>query len=493
MTIRVLGTPWAAPGEQQFSLPTSLMLKLALGEAPEHVPSIRDVTRGALPAAQSIDGGPVDRLLAAFAGCFRAVRPFSAVANRWTPGQAHCGYDAVEHATGMARTLLVRVPAGAPIDVLCDALAQLVSVESVTPNYVAVVPMDAPGRLAPVPQAAPSARDARAMVRMAPAHAIEPGDSGVVVGLIDSGIARQHPEFAHTFRAGADTVRLEPGDLSPGVQLLSGHGHRGDFPEDRFVGHGMGCAGIIAAEGVAMPRGLGGDCRILPMRALAAARLPGKPHAVGLGAIADLDRALKLAVDLGAKIINMSFGTDDTAIDPQRPKPHADTVAYAAARGCILVAASGNNGSVTRYWPAAYPQVIAVGAVSDEGLPSSFSTRGPHVALCAPGERVLTSAIDAYQLATGTSFAAPFVAGAAALLVAHAQRRAYPLDGDTVRELLVTTARPFAPGAADGCGAGVLDAAAALQALSQRIDAYDAAGDDGRTQDPCKEGGADDG
>lgn len=493
MTIRALGTPWASPGERQFSLPTSLMIKLALGEAPEHVPSIRDVTRGAVAAAQRIDGGPVDRILAAYAGHFRAVRPFSAVSNRWVPGQAHCGYDAVEQTTGVARTLLLRVPAGTPIGALCDMLAQVATVESATPNYVAVVPMDAPGRLAPPPQPAPSGQDARAMVRMAEAHAIERGDSGVVVGLIDSGIARRHPEFVRAFRTGADTVRVDADDLSPGVQLLGGHGHRGDFPEDRFVGHGMGCAGIIAAEGVAMPRGLGGDCRILPMRALAAARLPGKRHAVGLGAIADLDRAIKLAVDLGAKVINMSFGTDDSAIRPNSPRPHADTVAYAAARGCILVAASGNNGGFTRYWPAAYPQVIAVGAVGDDARPAAFSTRGPHVALCAPGEKVMTSAIEAYQLATGTSFAAPFVAGAAALLVAYAHRRAYPLDGPTVRELLVTTASPFAPGAAEGCGAGILDAAAALRALAARIDAYDTAGEDGCTRGGSREGSADDG
>jgi subtilisin family serine protease len=471
----------ALGGEGLSWLPTSLVLKLAPGEAPEHVPSIRDVTRGALAAAEYLDGGPLDRILNAYAGRFRAVRPFSAVANRWLPGHAHLGYDATEHSTGMARTLLVRVPAGTPIGALCDALAQITKVECTTPNYVAVVPMESPGRLAPPPRGAAARPDARTMVRLAEAHALEPGDNGVVVGLVDSGIARQHPEFARTFRAGADTVRMEPGDVSPGVQLLSGHGRRGDFPEDRYVGHGMGCAGIIAAQGVAMPRGLGGECRILPMRALAAARLPGKDHAVGLGAIADLDRALKLAVDLGAKIINMSFGTDDGAIAPNGPKPHADTVAYAAARGCILIAASGNNGGYTRYWPAAYPDVIAVGAVGDDARPTHFSTRGAHVALCAPGDQVLTSSIEGYQLATGTSFAAPFVAGAAALLLAYAQRRAYPLDGRAVRELLASSARPFGPGDTTGCGSGILDAAGALQALSAQIDAYVAAGDDGPT------------
>ena len=109
--------------------------------------------------------------------------------------------------------------------------------------------------------------------------------------------------------------------------------------------------------------------------------------------------AVKLAVDLGAKVINMSFGTDDSALAARSPKPHADVVDYALARGCILVAASGNNGRTTRYWPAAYPGVIAVGAVGDDRRPTSFSTRGEHVALSAPGEQVLTTALNVLQRA----------------------------------------------------------------------------------------------
>jgi subtilisin family serine protease len=325
------------------------------------------------------------------------------------------------------------------------------------------------------------------MIRLAEAHAIEPGDDGVVVGLVDSGVEK-HPEFPHTFRAGFDTVRLESADVAPGVQLLGDHRRSDGNPEDRFVGHGMGCAGIIAGEGLRMPRGLGGACRIIPMRALAAARLPGKNNAVGLGAISDLDMAMKLAVDLGAKIINMSFGTDDSALAPHSPKPHADTVAYAVARGCILIAASGNNGRETIYWPAAYPDVIAVGAVGADRRPTAFSTRGGHVALCAPGEHVLTTAIDGYQYATGTSFAAPFAAGAAALLVARSHRRARPIDAETVRDILMRTAQPFAVSGVSGCGAGILDAAAALAALDQDIDR--ALGQPGDGDD---DGGADDG
>ncbi|WP_372665930.1 S8 family peptidase [Amycolatopsis kentuckyensis] len=468
MTIRRLGAPWAAPGDRQYSLPTSLMVKLALGEAPEHVPAVRDVVRGARTAASSIDGGAVDRVIGERAGTFRAARLFSAAGGAHRPGRGHVGYDAVEQATGVARTLILRVPSGTPVGQLCETLAQIPIVESAGPDYVSVTPFHAAAA------GAPDGDDgwaARRMVRMAEAHAVEPGDDGVVVGLVDSGISSRHAEFPRTFRAGFDTVRLETADVAAGVELLGDHRRDDGDPEDRFVGHGMGCAGIIAAEGHAMPRGLGGACRIIPMRALAAARLPGKTAAIGLGSLSDLDLAVKLVVDLGAKVITMSFGTDDTALAPSSPKPHADVVRYALERGCVLVAASGNNGRETRYWPAAHPGVIAVGAVAGNGLPAAFSTRGEHVALCAPGEQVLTTALgNGYQYATGTSFAAPFAAGAAALLVAHSHRRARPIDAETVRRILMRTAQPFAAGDQAGCGAGVLDAAAALAALDEELD-----------------------
>ena len=484
MTIRALGIPWASPGERQFSLPTSLMLKLALGEAPESIPAVRDVARNVLPAATSIGHAAIDRILCERTGGFRAARLFSAAGGPSGPGCGHVGYDVIEETTGMARTLLLRVPAGTPVGPLCESLAQISVVESASPNYVAVTPFDAVSSIVRPDDA--EAWAPRRMVRLAEAHAIEPGDDGVVVGLVDSGICRQHAEFARTFRAGFDTVRLESGDIAPGIELLGDHRRNDSNPEDRFVGHGMGCAGIIAAEGREMPPGLGGSCRIIPMRALAAARLPGKTTAVGLGAISDLDMAVKLAVDLGAKLINMSFGTDDSALAPRSPKPHADVVDYALARGCILIAASGNNGRETRYWPAAYPGVIAVGAVDNDRRPTAFTTRGDHVALSAPGEAVLTTSISGYQQATGTSFAAPFVAGAAALLVARSHRRARPIDAETVRDILMRTAQPFAAGAAPGCGAGILDAAAALAALDQDIDR--ALGDQAEA-----DGGADDG
>lgn len=444
---------------------SSILVKLPLGEAPEQTPVLLDVNARALSPATHIDGGPIDRIVSRLAGAVRAARLHGARASALQIGARHRGYDDLEQTTGVARTLLLRLPAGAPIAELCDRLAQLPSVESVTPNYFSCTQLDFEQVQVP---AADEAWAPRRAVHMAEALAMEPGDPAVLIGLIDSGIAVQHPEFPERFRAGYDTVRLQPRDIAAGMELLGDFRQDDDDPSDQFVGHGMACAGIIGAAGKQMPAGLAGDTRIIPMRALGAVKLPGKAMPVGLGAIADLDMAMKLCIDLGARIINMSFGTDDRSLHPSSPRPHRDIVDYALARGCILVAASGNNGLETRYWPAAYPEVIAVGATNALDKVAGFTTRGPHVDLCAPGERILTTAIDGYQYATGTSFAAPFVSAAAALLVAHAARHAYVLDAAAVRDILIRSARPFAA-PTTGCGAGILDAAAALQTLRADI------------------------
>jgi subtilisin family serine protease len=232
----------------------------------------------------------------------------------------------------------------------------------------------------------------------------------------------------------------------------------------------MACAGIVGALGLGMPPGLAGASQVLPLRALGAAKVPGTEQAVGVGAASDLDMAMKIAVDLSAKVINMSFGTDDEQLEPGSPRPHEEVIKYALDRGCVLVAASGNSGRATTYWPAAYPGVIAVGAVDAAGRPAPFSTHGPHVSLCAPGDHVRSLGLAGYQDVTGTSFAAPFVAATAALMVARAQRRSTPVDSRTIRRLLMTSAAPFSGPAAPGCGAGILDAAAALRALDAWID-----------------------
>jgi subtilisin family serine protease len=483
MTIRALGMSWAAPGDRVFSMPRDVLVTMALGEDPAEVPALFDVKRGQANASNSIDGGPVDRIVGELAGSFRAAHVHASAASIALPGQRHLGYSAAEQLTGLARTFILRLPAGAPVGRIAQTLSQISTVTSASPNYVAVTPFNAE----PLAKsfADPKGDDAlrsRALIRAPEALNFEPGDPAVLVGLIDSGIALDHPEIAGKYRAGYDTVQMTDGSCGEGVKLLGDHDRFDRDPTDRFVGHGMGCAGIIGGLGVMMPQGLAGLAQIIPLRALAAAKVPGQGNAIGLGAIADLDAAVKLAVDLGAKVINMSFGTDDTALSPTSPKPHADVVRYALDRGCILVAASGNNGRETRYWPAAYEGVIAVGACGLDKRPTGFSTRGDHVALCAPGERVLSCGLTGYAHITGTSFAAPFVAAAAALLVARGQRRSCPVDGFLAREALTQSAQPFAGDQTKGCGAGVLNALGALKALDSMIDQL-VADDPGRKED----------
>jgi subtilisin family serine protease len=477
MTAAQLAMPWA-PAKHGYCLPGSIVVKMALGEAPDSIPAAADVRRGRLAAAQSLDGGVIDRIINRFAGDIRVTHVHTAAARILQPDARQLPFNDREQILGLARTFRFDVPFGTPIGPLIDSLNQIPTVEAAMPNHVCVTPFGSAMRMVQDTDWTPWQ-----MIRAHEALAYEPGDPAVIVAIVDTGVASQHPELAGRLRPGFDTVQLGKSDLALGLELLGDSSRVDTYPTDRFVGHGMGCAGIIGALGQSMPPGLAGDTQILPLRALGAARFPGKTQAVGIGATTDLDMAMKMAVDLGAKVINMSFGTDDSALDPGAPKPHADVIAYALERGCVLVAASGNNGSETLYWPAAYPGVIAVGAVGANAKPSSFSTRGDHVALCAPGERILTLSLDGYQQATGTSFAAPFTAATAALLVARAQRRSTPLDSVQVRRLLAASATAFSAPQVVGCGAGILNAFAALQALDAFIDKTTSDNDSGYDED----------
>ena len=462
MTPRDLTTPWATRSAL-YSAPGGVIVKLQPGEAPEAIPTALDVRLGAQPVATQFRVGSVDRILRNVAEDIRIVRAHSAAAGR--PGEAHAHYDDVEHATGLSRTFRVQVRETCSVDLVVDALRQLALVEEAYPHYLAAVPFDAPA--GPFTAADGAAWET---VRAAEAAAYEPGDPAVIVAIVDTGVRAEHAEWAGALRAGVDTVQLGRSQLAAGLELV-GDLEDVDTDPDDLVGHGTACAGIIGARGQGQPPGLAGRCGLLPIRALGAARCPGKTALVGVGALADINEGVKRAIDLGAKVVNMSFGTPESELDADDPRPHADVVRYGLARGCVMVAASGNSGEEERYAPASLDGVIAVAAAAADGRPAPFSTRGGHVALAAPGERVFAAGLDGYQRVTGTSFAAPFVAAAAALLVSRAARRAHPLDGRDVRRLLTATARPWPDGTPGGSGVGVLDAAAALRALDAEIDA----------------------
>jgi subtilisin family serine protease len=439
-----------------------VVLKMALGEAPERIPTARDVRTGACEAPRGVDGGGVDRVLAHFSGGVRVVRVHGAARSRGQAGRRHLDFDDLEMATGLARTFRLEVDPGVAVDDLVDALRQAGPVEAAGPLYLCAQSL----------AGAPSPRDgwgSRDRVGARAALALEGGDPSVIVAVVDTGVSARHPELRRHLRPGYDTVQLGARGLASGVQLLGDLTGEDREPDDE-VGHGTACAAIIGASGGRLPPGMAGECSVLPMRVLGSARIPGKSEPVGIGSLPDIDDGMKRSVDLGATVINMSFGTPLSSLDPDDPVPHADVVRYALARGCVLVAASGNSGKREEIAPASLPGVIAVGAMGEDGRPAGFSTSGAHVALSAPGERVVSAGVGGYQAVSGTSFAAPFVAGAAALMVSLARRRSSPVGPRDVARILTETAHPWPAGTPPGHGAGTLDVAAALRRLAHELD-----------------------
>ncbi|MFI2650612.1 type VII secretion-associated serine protease mycosin [Micromonospora fulviviridis] len=256
--------------------------------------------------------------------------------------------------------------------------------------------------------------------------------AGVVVAVVDSGVDRSHPQLAGRVLDGVDF--LDPG---------------GDGTRD-CAGHGTGVASIIAAAprpGVAF-RGLAPGARILPVRVSEQQVVEGRESGRTVDA-AGFARAIRWAVDHDADVVNLSV-----VLYADNPAVRA-AIAYAVRRDAVVVAAAGNlhdSGDPSPY-PAAYDGVLGVGAIGADGTRSAFSQTGPYVDLVAPGSDVLMAAPrQGHHRAEGTSYAAPFVAGTAALLRQYRPE----LDAAEVARRIVTSADP-APGRADGYGAGVLN------------------------------------
>ncbi|MCL4252002.1 MAG: S8 family serine peptidase, partial [Anaerolineae bacterium] len=235
------------------------------------------------------------------------------------------------------------------------------------------------------------------------AWAALPGDAAsVTVAVIDSGICANHPDLAGRILPGHDFVE---GDSSP---------------EDA-LGHGCAIAGIIAAnanDGIGMA-GLAQHAQIMPLRVL---------DASGVGTYSNVAAAVVYAADQGAQVINLSLGgvnrsdTLEAALD------------YAIAKGVTVIAAAGNQGTDTVLYPAAYAPVVAVGAVDQTLQRAAYSSFGSAVDVYAPGSAVTVTALDGgWTLQSGTSFAAAYASGVAALRIA--QNADLALDGGVVSAL----------------------------------------------------------
>jgi subtilisin family serine protease len=444
-----------------------LVCRVKTGASPEHIASHRDAVTGHGHWATWIDGGGrIDRTLRRHSSAIRVSRAYHARRHVGVPGLGHVDYDDDEEALGLSRTLRIEIDPAAPVRDVVSDLRQLDAIEMAAPERLCRTPFATAA-------AAPRSDElmwGQELIGLAPALELEPGDTAIIVGLVDSGVSMFHPELSGRLRPGLTTCDLSEDPLDPGMTLVRPPPHGQDVSDDE--GHGTACAGILVANGYQIFRGCAGASRLLPIKALIGARLAGQTHATAVGSLLDIDAGLKMCIDLGAHVINMSFGTAATELEPGDPIPHEDIASYAALRDCVLVAASGNQGDDVKYYPAALPAVIAVGAVGPNGEPMAFSSRGPHVAVCAPGERVASSGLDGYSMNAGTSFASPFVAGACALMVSRAMRRSTAISPAEVRTLLTRSARPFRKGVgAAGCGAGILDVHAALRAVDEGLGA----------------------
>lgn len=292
------------------------------------------------------------------------------------------------------------------------------------------------------------------------------GSKTVLVGVVDSGILREHPDLTAN-------IYVNPHEIPDNGIDDDGNGYIDDWsgwdfcdaPEqaDEALGdylnpdndpndenfHGTHVSGIIGAVG---NNGIGvtGVCwnaNILPIRA-------GFRTLGGQGYLQDDDAAAGLvyATNMGCNVINMSWG------DPNYSPIIADACEYAHSRGVNLVASAGNDPVPVLSYPARLSNVISVGAINKSRVLAGFSSYGVDLDLVAPGEGVLSTykldQDEMYMQMNGTSMSAPYVSGAIAILLSL-----HPgLAPEEVRSRLLSSCDDLGPlGYDNKYGHGLLD------------------------------------
>lgn len=254
--------------------------------------------------------------------------------------------------------------------------------------------------------------------------------NGVKIAVIDTGVQTSHPDLRENLLPGACYV-----DTTGDITDTNGHG--------TFVA-GMIAAGLNGIGSV----GAAPQAKIVPL----------KCFNEKTGKLSDLIAALRDAVDaFDCKIINLSLGL------PEGSELLRQAVNYAIDAGCIVVAAVGNDGTNTLYYPAAYDGVIGVGSVNSAKVVSSFSQQNKSVMLVAPGENVVSTYCNGgYASWSGTSFAAPLVSAAAAVLLGIDNT----LESFAMAELLTKYAEDLGDiGYDTAYGYGLLNLGRAIRAL----------------------------
>ncbi len=279
------------------------------------------------------------------------------------------------------------------------------------------------------------------------------GSSSVSIALLDSGLDFSHPDLA-------SKIWTNPGEIAANGLDDDNNGYIDDLHGWDFVnsdntpaddnGHGTQTAGVA---GAATDNGIGiagvcWDCSLLPVKVM---------QAGGVANYSDIAAGVLYAARKGARVINISLGgySESSAL-------LAAIQAASQTYGSLIVAGAGNDSLETPFYPAAYPQVLAVAATTPGDLRWSGSNFGAWVDVAAPGEAITTTFLGGdYGSVDGTSLSTAFVSGLAGLL-----RSQYPdWTAEMVRAQIIHTAEnidSLNPGYESKLGAGRIDAASAL-------------------------------
>ncbi len=319
----------------------------------------------------------------------------------------------------------------APPELNAESLAAVIASEPYVvycePNYILAAPE-------PVQGSQPfidfdrtgtfNGQTAAAQVELASAHSLSSG-AGVTVAVVDVGVNANHPVLLGATVTGFDFVDQDP----------VAH----DEPGGSASGHGTFIAGVIRL--------------VAPEAGIASYRVL---DTAGRGDGFTIARAIVTAVNAQCKVINLSMVMSGvhSGVD------HA--IEYARAHDVMVIAAAGNDSTEVDRFPASDSYVLSVAAVDSNNLKTAFSSYGGKVDVCAPGAHVYAPYDDSlFAWWNGTSFAAPFVSGQAALLYAARPAATW----NEVRDAIVGTSvslDSLNPDYAGELGSGLINPPAAV-------------------------------
>lgn len=283
-----------------------------------------------------------------------------------------------------------------------------------------------------------------------PAWDLGAAGQGITIAIVDTGVALGHPDLKD--------------NLVPGYNAITGSEAPGANQDNN--GHGTHVAGIAAAQSNSVGIvGVAYQAKIMPIKAM---------NSLGDGNDDAIAAGIVWAADHGAKIINLSLGTENGSVSSDILR---QSIAYASNKGCLLVAAAGNYDPETEAnpgvsYPASDPDVLAVAATDKSNNVANYSVSGPEVDLAAPGDSIIsdwwskTKGVG-YAEASGTSMAAPFVAGEAALIWSQHPN----WSRDQVIQVLKAGVKDLgSPGRDNNYGYGLVNVQLALTLANQTLD-----------------------